>query len=132
MIQQELGQKLRKHKKQPKPMYLRWFGHIQPPIFRHLGHQKRMPRPTRRRAFDFLQIFSDFGEIGRSRGGPTNHFFGHFFNLAPLGVPWRAQGRQNTPKDTKMTSKLTTRVPILQKHRKTNEPQNDKKQPEIV
>ena len=91
--------KFRKRENQWTPLYLLWFWDIQHPTFRHFGHRKRMPTPTRRRTLIFLRFFSDFCELGVPWGGRRNQLFHHSFESGPLGVPLGGPG---SPNDTQM------------------------------
>ena len=57
------------------------------------------------------RLFSNFPwislKVGPPGENPTKQLVHHFFDPAPLGIPWDAQGRSKTPEDTKMTPKLT-------------------------
>ena len=50
-----------------------------------------------------LQMWSPMGRKGRS----TNQLFRLFFDWAPLGVPWGAQGRQMTPQGYQNNGKMS-------------------------
>ena len=69
------------------------------------------------------------GPLWAAKGRPTNQLFHHFFDSAPLGVPWGSQGRQKTPKDTKIiqndTKELQNETKVVK-----NEPQNNKQKKE--
>ena len=62
----------------------------------------------------YLQISVDFDRFLVLLGGPgvdpRTTFFINFSTLPHSGDPWKAQGRQRTPTDTKMTSKWTPRL----------------------
>ena len=62
----------------------------------------------------YLEISIDFDRFWVLLGGPVvdpRTTFSLTFSTLPLsGDPWRAQGRQKTPKDTKMTLKWTLRL----------------------
>ena len=98
----------------PKPLYLLWFEHIQPPLGDILGINSAL----RRRHTEVLLIFTDFECSWGYRGGPTNHVFGHIFESAPFGghledtgSPKDTHGHQNDIKMNPETDKMTRNQP---------------------
>ena len=95
-----------KRESQWKPNCLLWFWGIRPPTFRHLGHQKRMPKLTRRRTFNFRCCFLDLCEFVVPQGRPTNHFFHIFVQLGPFGDPLGGQGSPKDPQGHEINTKF--------------------------
>ena len=86
----------------PKPLYLLWFEHIQPPLADTLG----IKIAFRRRHTDVPSNFCDFNGFWVLLGGPgvdpRTTFLFTFSTLPLSGDPWRAQGRQKTPTSPKL------------------------------
>ena len=81
-------------------------GTSSPPLFDTLAIKNACRNRLAAAPSIFLVVFG-FWWIWGAPGGPTNQLFHRFFDSAPLGIPWEAQGRQKTPKHTKMTPKFT-------------------------
>ena len=68
-----------------------------------------MPKPTRRRTFNFLRLSSDFNQFMVPPGGPTDQLFrlGPFGDpLAGPGSPKDPQGHQNDTQIDKIVSQI--------------------------
>ena len=68
--------------------------------------QKRIQKKYRKNTKNTENCFPK-GPQGEAKRRSTNQHFRHFFDLAPLGVPWGAPGSPKDPNGPQNTSKMT-------------------------